>query len=404
MHTHARIRAALVATILTVPLASVLPAGPPAVAEGPLASSVALDWQRTAIRTIFAETTPTPPPPVGAVYLSFTSLAVYDAVRHVRGGTAVATAAVATAAHDVLYEYFPASRAHLDADLADSLALVRDGAKQDLGVEIGQAAADRMIDSRKGDGRGDTSIVYSKAPGIGVWQPPATGMAIAWLGFMRPVVDVPAVALDGPDPVGSAAYAADYDEVRRLGALTGSERTADQTATAQFFMRNPILEYRDALCRMLDEQPMGLVPTTRLFARIDAAQVTTFIRTWRLKYDIGFWRPVQAIAQADGDGNSATTALPGWAPLVPNPAYSDYTSGHAAATAPFASVLRQAVGDQVHLVLRSGGQERTYTSLAALEHDAFHARIWGGLHFRDAMEDGYLLGHSVADLVMAEIR
>ena len=221
MHTpmtvRARIRAALVATLVTVPLASVLPAGPPAAAEAPLASSVALDWQRTAIRTIFAETTPTPPPPVGAVYLSFTSLAVYDAVRHVRGGTAVATAAVATAAHDVLWQYFPASRAHLDEDLADSLALVPDDDKQDLGVEIGAAAADRMIASRVGDGRGDASVVYSKAPGIGVWQPPATGMAIAWLAFLRPVVDVPAVALDGPDPVGSAAYAIDYEEVRTMG-------------------------------------------------------------------------------------------------------------------------------------------------------------------------------------------
>jgi hypothetical protein len=173
-------------------------------------------------------------------------------------------------------------------------------------------------------------------------------------------------------------------------------------------MRNPILEYRDALCRYLDDEAMGLLPTTRLFARIDAAQVTTFIRTWRLKYDVGFWRPFQAIAQADVDGNPATTAQPGWAPLVPNPAYSDYTSGHAAATAPFAAILRQAVGDDLGgdtpLVLRSGGQERIYTSLTALEHDAFHARIWGGLHFRDAMEDGYLLGHTVAGLVMDEIR
>ena len=39
-------------------------------------------------------------------------------------------------------------------------------------------------------------------------------------------------------------------------------------------------------------------------------------------------------------------------------------------------------------------------TLTALEHDAFHARIWGGLHFRDAMDDGYYLGHTTADRVM----
>ena len=43
-------------------------------------------------------------------------------------------------------------------------------------------------------------------------------------------------------------------------------------------------------------------------------------------------------------------------------------------------------------------------TLTALEHDAFHARIWGGLHFRDAMDDGYLLGHATADRVMKVVR
>ena len=31
-----------------------------------------------------------------------------------------------------------------------------------------------------------------------------------------------------------------------------------------------------------------------------------------------------------------------------------------------------------------------------MEHDAFMSRIWGGIHFRDAMDDAYLIGHTVA--------
>ena len=133
--------------------------------------------------------------------------------------------------------------------------------------------------------------------------------------------------------------------------------------------------------------------------------MTAFIQTWRLKYDVGFWRPFQAIAAAENDGNPGTLPHPAtWAPLVANPSYSDYTSGHAAATAPFAAILRHTLGDDVPLLLRSGGLERSYTTLTALEHDALHARIWGGLHFRDAMDDGYLLGHTVADQVIDAIR
>jgi hypothetical protein len=48
-------------------------------------------------------------------------------------------------------------------------------------------------------------------------------------------------------------------------------------------------------------------------------------------------------------------------------------------------------------------EPRLYPTLALIEYDAFMARIWGGLHFRDAMEDGYLLGHRTAAKVMARI-
>ncbi len=75
------------------------------------------------------------------------------------------------------------------------------------------------------------------------------------------------------------------------------------------------------------------------------------------------------------------------------PAYSDYTSGHGSATSPFAEVLRQTLGDDTPLLLKAGTLKRPYATLSALEHDALHARIWGGLHFRDSMEDTYYLGH-----------
>jgi hypothetical protein len=204
-------------------------------------------------------------------------------------------------------------------------------------------------------------------------------MALAWLAFLKPVVDVPTVRLDGPDPLDSAAYAADFHEVKRVGSATApaSDRSAAETTTARFMNGTPavsvVVMYREALIRHLQ--------------------------------DDGYWRPFQAIAGAADDGNGATEPQPGWTPLIPNPAYADYTSGHAAATSPFAEVVRQTLGDDTELELRLAGfDDRTYPTLTALEHDAFMARIWGGLHFRDAMDDGYLLGHTVARSVIREIR
>jgi hypothetical protein len=404
-----RRRAAAVAATLLAPVLAVGLTGPAAVAEtttgtGPLAASTAVAWQRTAARTIFTERGTAPP--VGGLYLAFTSLAVHDAaVRAQKHGSHAAAAAVAVAAHDVLLEYFPLSVAGLDADLAASLAMVPDGAKERRGARIGAAAADRMIASRVGDGRDDATRVYSKPAGPGVWQPAEGGtMGAAWLGFVDPVVDVTPMTLDGPDPLASAEYATDYEEVRTLGRLVAPDRTPEQQAIASFFSANPVLMYRVALCDLLAAEPLGLLPTTRLFARVDAAVATAQIENWRLKYEVGFWRPFQAIAGAGNDFNDATVPEADWEPLVTNPSYSDYTSGHAGATAPFAEVLRRTLGDHTPLVLGPPGAQRSYATLTELEHDAFHARIWGGLHFRDAMDDGYLLGHTTAVQVMRAVR
>ena len=411
---------ALGASALVAPLLLVGAAGAPAASTwaartsaGPQddhigAAEAAVAWQRIAVRTIWTEPVATLPPPVCSMYLTFTSLAVHDAARQAqRVGRVAATAAVATAAHDVLSEYFPASRAHLDADLAATMARVPDGWKADAGSLIGAAAAAAMIASRVDDGRFNPAILYDKAPAPGVWQPvPDGAMALAWLGFLKPVVAVEAVTLDGPDALTSAAYAADYQEVASVGSATSTTRTAEQTATSQFFAPPTIsAAYRLAVCDVVDAEPLGLLPTTRLFARIDASVLTSFIRTFRLKYDVGFWRPFQAIAGAASDGNSGTTPQTGWVGLLqPTPAYSDYTSGHAAATSPFAEVLRQTLGDDTPLVLQVGTQTRRYATVSALERDALNSRIWGGLHFRDAMEDGYYLGHMTAQRVMAVIR
>ena len=115
----------------------------------------------------------------------------------------------------------------------------------------------------------------------------------------------------------------------------------------------------------------------------------TLITCWRLKYDVGFWRPFQAIHGADTDGNPATDPDPGWPadrqpgvlrlrqrPRLPDLAgRPDHPSDCSASN--------------TTLTLHSYNTkaDRMYPHPRGIEHDAFHARIWGGLHFRTAMED-----------------
>lgn len=362
------------------------------------------EWERTLLRTVYAENATSIP--VGTLYLGFTSLAMHAAVTKAYHRGASPAAAAAVAAHDVLVEYFPSSAANLAADLEASLGAVPDGAAKTKGMAIGAKAADRMIKDRANDGRGDPSIVYDRDPAPGVWQPTTAPFLAPWLGFVEPLVLRHRVRVDGPDSIRSAAYAFDFLEVKRVGvAGTTPHRTEEQTFLATFFNFNAPLAYGNALLAALAEAPLSLRATSRLFARMHAAIADTIIQCWRHKYD-GFWRPFEGIQQAATDGNPATTADPSWTSLIANPPYPEYPSGHGCVTSSAMETIRRTLGETTELTLNSIAlnTDRTYPTLSELEFDAFHARIWGGIHFRDAMDDGYRLGHKTARQVMHHLR
>jgi hypothetical protein len=358
-----------------------------AVADPPEAAEVALVWQQTALTTI-------PFSPAQSLYLSFTSQAVDRAVlKSLKRDVSSETAAVAQAAHDVLAEYFPAATSALDTKLATSLDGVPDGAAKARGITIGAEAADEVIASRVDDGRGDSSVVYSAQPGIGVWTD-SRPMAVAWYGFVDRVNGKRPVAVDGPDPVGSPEYRADLAEVQADGRA-GADAT--KAATATFFNVPAFGLYRNALIAHLRSHPLSLAETTDLFDDLDRASAEAMRQTWRLKFLTGFWRPTAAITSEDGD--PLTTSVPGWTSVLPVPPYPDYPSGHGTITGAFAETVRCHLGDIPLSLTGGGGQVRSFASLTDLEHEAFMSRIWGGIHFRNAMEDAYVIGHTVADQV-----
>jgi hypothetical protein len=371
-------------------------------------AQVVLDWERIVFRTVYTPPAPftATPIPSGVPILGFTSVAMYDAAAtSARRGRSSETAAVATAAHDVLVHYYPAQAGLLDADLAASLLTVQDTRARIRGSWIGRGAAAAMLRSRVGDGYGNPDIHYTLLPGVGVWQPtpPATDMLGAWIGSLRPLMVDPHSPIDGPDPLTSAQYAADYEEVRRLGGTTSAERAQNQTDTARFFVPNAVTQLGDALIANLaaDPDPMGVVDTARLFAAMHASLTDSLIQCWRLKRDVGFWRPSEAINSTLDDGNPATAPEPGWTPLVGNPNYAEYPSGHGCVTSSQVQVIRETLGEDTTLVLRSGTfPPREYTQLAHIEYEAFNARIWSGLHFRDGMVDAYIIGHDTAERVL----
>ena len=125
-------------------------------------------------------------------------------------------------------------------------------------------------------------------------------------------------------PVGSPEYAADYDEVKSLGAVDSTTRTADQTHAAAFWNTNPAANYNALARRFVDQFSLDVSDSARLFAMLDLSAADAIINTWNDKYYYNFWRPITAIQ--NDDGNPATVADPTWTPLF-NPALPVATAG-----------------------------------------------------------------------------
>jgi hypothetical protein len=392
---------------LSVPASPVVAvAAPP-----PPAAAFVTEWAGIALATVY----PARSVPDGSLYLGFTALAVYDAVHTAKRGSTRPTsarAAAAVAAHDVLVTYFPAAAATLDAELTESLGTIAPSRIKNRGIRVGRAAAAEMVASRVGDGRNDPAVVYTKTPAVGIWRPTPPNnapMALPWFGHVKPLLlDWPTeIKTDGPDALTSSAYAADVAEVARVGVATGSTRTEDQTTTAKFYNYNANLQVQQALLGLLEDEPLGVVRTARLLALVNASIADALITTWRLKLDIGLWRPVTAIALADTDGNAATAPVAGWVPLIDTlggmpagtPPYPEWPSGHGSVINAFTEAVELTMGTtETDLTLYSGVTDSTkdYTDLDALSDDAFMARIWLGIHFRDAMEDARYVGQQAA--------
>ena len=147
------------------------------------------------------------------------------------------------------------------------------------GIEAGEAAAQAMLDARAGDG-----FMAAFSPTIGTdagdWRPigwPATPAfdPDGWVGHLKPfVIKSPSqFRSDGPNALTSGGYAKDYNEVKELGALNSTKRTADQTTAAVFWQFPPAALYNRLARELSAPARYGLdtFKQARLYAMVNLA-------------------------------------------------------------------------------------------------------------------------------------
>jgi membrane-associated phospholipid phosphatase len=148
---------------------------------------------------------------------------------------------------------------------------------------------------------------------------------------------------------------------------------------------------------------MTLLQNALLLAALNVAMADAGIACWDAKYHYVYWRPVTAISLADSDGNPATISDPNWMPLLITPAHPEYPSGHSTFSAAGATVLAHYFGKNSSFTVDSDvmlGVVRSFPNFAAALAEISNARVYGGIHFRTACEDGQATGTAVAKYVL----
>ena len=408
------VRTTALSVLATTTMLASLSLAPVAAHTGDDAADVVTDWNAQALGAIAASGAA---PTTGSVLMGMVHGAVYDAVVSIAGGyepylgqleadpDASKVAAAAAAAHGVLAGLFPDQSADLQAKLDASLTDVPEGPARDAGVAVGEAAAAAMLAEREGDGRGEPNpLTWDEGPGDYRPTPPNFADYVdAGVANVRTFLadDAAYYRTAGPLALDSPAYAAELDEVRALGAREGSTRTAEMDELIDFWF-GPAPQWSMAERWLTAEHDLDITEAARLFAISNLAAADAAISCQADKYHWRFWRPITAIHEADDDGNDATTGDPEWLPLLETtPPYPDHPSGWNCNAGAHGGAIREFFGtDDVAFQMMNPEfpEPRRYTTVSQGLQEGIDLRIYEGIHFRTADEQGVEAGLMAAAL------
>lgn len=123
-----------------------------------------------------------------------------------------------------------------------------------------------------------------------------------------------------------------------------------------------------------------------------------FISCWDEKYRSNRIRPITAINENIDES---------WRPLLQTPPFPEYTSGHSVISRTSAVILTAFFGDNFQFIDTSevffGLPERNFDSFLQASDEAAISRLYGGIHFRDAIEEGVSQGDKIARFILEKV-
>ena len=260
--------------------------------------------------------------------------------------------------------------------------------------------------------------VFRNAPGRWIPTPPAYMDAVEpnW-GTLRPFVMDTSNQFkpEPPFPFDTAKRSDFYKQMVEVQQI-GKNLTGEQRAIAAFWDCNPFVMHVQGHTMFATKKMspgghwMGIVRqaarqtdadmlrSSEAYARTAVALADAFLSVWAEKYRSNVIRPETMIN---------TYVDETWVPLLQTPPFPEYTSGHSGISTAAAVVLTQLFGDTFvfpdSTEMEYGLPVRSFSSFHAAAEEAAISRLYGGIHYRRAVEQGQVQGRKVGELVLSKV-
>jgi len=286
-------------------------------------------------------------------------------------------------------------------------------------VAFGEAVAAAVLAWSRTDKYAYTRTLprFTPTRDAGAWQPTAPEYMDAiepyWNQIRPMVLRVPGqFPIPPPSPFGSAAFLQEASESYQIGLRL----TPSQMAVADFWDCNPfaVQTVGHLIFSVKKVSPGGhwiaitgvaclkahlrLVASLRAYSLVSIAIFDAIIACWDEKYRTNYIRPITVVQQSV----SAT-----WQPRLQTPPFPEYPSGHSCISGAAATVLTHLFGASFAFSDDTerpyGLPARSFPSFLSACDEAAISRLYGGIHFREAVVNGKAMGCSIGAFVISSL-